>query len=286
MDLPVAVLASRIRLEEKLILAELARRGVPVEVIDTRRALFEVQAPKPRFAGVISREISHTRNVYAARLLEHSGLTVVNSADIVALCGDKLLTTLTLHAAGLPVPRAAVSLSPEHALEHLENFGFPLVSKPVNGSWGHLAARPTDRNSAEIMLEHRSALPSPQHQVVYVQEYIDKPGRDIKAYVMGGEVIGVIYKMSGEWRTNTARGGTTMRCDPDEELTKLLRATADAVGDGILGIDVLESKDGRYLVNEVNHTPEFHGALEVLSVDLVGAYVDFAARKLGIGAAA
>jgi [lysine-biosynthesis-protein LysW]--L-2-aminoadipate ligase len=96
----------------------------------------------------------------------------------------------------------------------------------------------------------------------------------------------VIYKMSDEWRTNTARGGTTMRCDPDEELTKLLRATADAVGDGILGIDVLESKDGRYLVNEVNHTPEFHGALEVLSVDLVGAYVDFASRKLGIGAAA
>jgi len=286
MDLPVAVLASRVRMEEKLILAELARRGVPVEVIDTRRALFEPQAPKPRYAGVISREISHTRNVYAARLLEHAGLTVVNSADVIALCGDKLLTTLALHAAGLPVPRAAVSLSPEHALDHLEDFGFPLVSKPVHGSWGHLAARPTDRNSAEIMLEHRRALPSPQYQVVYVQEYVDKPGRDIKAYVMGGEVVGVIYKMSDEWRTNTARGGTTMRCDPDEELTKLLRATADAVGDGILGIDVLESRDGRYLVNEVNHTPEFHGALEVLSVDLVGAYVDFAVRKLGIGAAA
>lgn len=286
MDLPVAVLASRIRLEEKLLLAELRRRGTQVEVIDTRHALFELDERRPPYAGVITREISHTRNAYATRILEHAGLTVVNGADVIALCGDKLLTTLALRAAGLPVPRAAVSLSPEHALDHLESFGFPSVVKPVNGSWGHLSARPTDRNSAEILLEHRAALPSPQHQVVYVQEYVDKPGRDLKCYVMGGEVVGVIYKISDEWRTNTARGGRVERCEPDEELTKLLRATADAIGDGVLGIDVLEDRDGRYLVNEVNHTPEFHGALEVLSVDLVGAYVDFALDRLGLGGSA
>ncbi|MEU3627962.1 hypothetical protein BS329_36145 [Amycolatopsis coloradensis] len=280
MPTPLAVLASRIRLEEKLILSALEKRGAVVEVIDSRRQPFRLDGRELPYAGALSREISHTRNVYGTRLLEHAGLTVVNSYDIISLCGDKLLTALALQDARLPVPRAMVSLSPEHAVDGLAEFGFPMVIKPVIGSWGRLASRPKDREAAETLMEHRAALASPQYQVVYAQEYIDKPGRDIKAYVMGGEVVGVIYKVSDEWRTNTARTGRAERCDPSDELVKLLVAVADVIGEGVFGIDVLEDRDGRFYVNEVNHTPEFHGAVEVLDTDLVGAYADYVLRRL------
>jgi [lysine-biosynthesis-protein LysW]---L-2-aminoadipate ligase len=278
---PLAVLTSRVRVEERLLFAELDRRRVPYEQLDTRRARFRVDEPALPYGAALSREISHTRNLYAATLFEHAGLRVINSSRIIGLCGDKLFTALALHSAGLPTPRAMVTLTPEAALEYLDDFGYPAVVKPVTGSWGRLGARLRDHESAEAVLEHRSALPSPQYQIAYVQEYIDKPDRDIKAYVFGGEVIGAIYKTSDHWRTNTARGGTPLVCPLTDELVKLLRNTADAIGDGILGIDVLEDRDGRLYVNEVNHTPEFHGAVEVLGVDLVGAYVDFVLSRIG-----
>jgi len=278
---PLAVLTSRVRVEERLLFAELDRRGVAYEQLDTRRAVFRVDQPSLPYGGALSREISHTRNLYATTLLEYSGVPVVNPARIIALCGDKLLTALALQAAGLPTPRAIVTLTPEAAVDALDDFGYPAVCKPVIGSWGRLGARLVNRETAETVLEHRAALPSPQYQIAYVQEFVDKPDRDIKAYVFGGDVVGAIYKTSTNWRTNTARGGRALVCPLTDDLVKLLGATAEAVGDGVLGIDVLEDRDGRMYVNEVNHTPEFHGAVEVLGVDLVGAYVDFVLSRVG-----
>ncbi|MDI6102989.1 lysine biosynthesis protein LysX [Actinoplanes sp. NEAU-A12] len=284
---PLAVLTSRVRLEERLLLAELRRRDVDFVQVDTRRLTLRLNNGEPLelpYRAALSREISHTRNSYAAKLLEHAGVPVVNSARVIDLCGDKLLTTLALREAGLPTIRAMVGLVPEAALAGIDDFGFPAVVKPVTGSWGRLAARLRDHESAESILEHREAFHGPQHQITFVQEYIDKPGRDIKAYVFGGEVIGAIYKVHDHWRTNTARGGRAEVCPLTDDLVKLLRRTAEAVGEGILGVDVIEHRDGTMYVNEVNHTPEFHGAVEVLGVDLVGAYVDYVLARLAVGA--
>lgn len=279
-DGPLAVLSSRVRVEEKLIFAALEARRVAFEPVDTRHLAFRVDRPELPWRGALSREISHTRNFYLTRLLEFAGVPVVNSAHIVGLCGDKLLTTLALRAAGIDTPRALVTLTPEGALDHLEDLGYPVVTKPVIGSWGRLGARLHNREQAEAVFEHRAALPNTQHQIAYVQEYIDKPDRDIKAYVFGGEVVGAIYKTSTHWRTNTARGGRPLVCPLTDDLVKVLTAVAEAVGEGVLGIDVLEDRDGGLYVNEVNHTPEFHGAVEVLEADLVGAYVDYVLSRL------
>jgi [lysine-biosynthesis-protein LysW]--L-2-aminoadipate ligase len=278
-DRPLAVLASRIRLEEKLLLTELERRHVPFEVLDTRRTVFRGGTKLP-YGGAISREISHTRNTYATQLLERGGVRVVNDGRTVSLCGDKLFTTLALEAAGLPVPRWMVTLSPEGALAALDEFGYPAVVKPVIGSWGRLAARLDGPGTAEAVLEHRAALSNPTNRITYVQEYVDKPDRDIKAYVFGGEVVGAIYKVSTEWRTNTKRGGAPQLCPLDDDLVDLLTRASAVAGDGVLGIDVLEHRDGTRYVNEINHTPEFHGAIEVLPVDLVARYVDFVLTRL------
>jgi [lysine-biosynthesis-protein LysW]---L-2-aminoadipate ligase len=280
--LPLAVLTSRVRLEERLLLAELRRRDISFEQVDSRQITFDLLEKHTRlpYRAVLSREISHTRNSYATRLFEHAGLPTLNTSRVINLCGDKLLTTLALREHGVPTPRVLVGLVPETALAALDRFGYPAVVKPLTGSWGRLAARLRDHEQAEAVLEHRAALAGPQHQITYIQEYIDKPGRDIRAWVFGGEVFGAVYKVSAHWRTNTAREGRAEPCPVADDLAKLLRDAAAAIGDGVLGSDVLERRDGSLVVNEVNHTPEFHGAVEVLGTDLVGAYIDYALARL------
>lgn len=276
----LAVIASRIAYEEKRILDELDRRRVPYDVLDPRGAVFRLDDLTAPWSTAVAREVSHHRNLTTARVLEHAGVTVVNSAAAIALCGDKLLTTLALRSAGLPVPRCMVTPTPAAAVDALDGFGYPAVVKPLTGSWGRQVARLADRDAAEAVLELREALPDPQQRITYVQEYVDKPGRDIRGLVFGTEVVGAVYRTSASWRTNTARDARTLPCPLTAELEGLLTATAAAIGPGVYGIDLLEDTDGRLLVNEVNHTPQFRGASEALDVDLPGRYVDYLAQQL------
>jgi [lysine-biosynthesis-protein LysW]--L-2-aminoadipate ligase len=283
------VLASRVRAEEKWLLEALERRGRSFEVIDTRSVAFPLDADRPAYSGALVREISHHRALYAARILEHSGLTVVNGAEPITTCGDKVLTTIALRAAGVPTPRCMVALTPEAAREALDEFGYPAVVKPLIGSWGRLVARLADDAAAEAVLELRAALPGAHQHITYVQEYIDKPGRDIRGLIAGTEVIGAIYRVSTRWRTNVARNTRTLPCPLTDELAELLRSAAAAIGPGVYGIDVLEDRDGALYVNEVNHTPEFRGAAGVLPVDIAERYIDFVLNvvdRTGVGAGA
>ena len=79
--------------------------------------------------------------------------------------------------------------------------------KPAVGSWGRLLSLVSDRYAAEAILEHKEMLGSYHHSIFYVQEYVPKPGRDIRSFVVGDECICAIYRYSDHWITNTARGG-------------------------------------------------------------------------------
>ncbi len=277
----MAVLASRVRMEEKLLFTALERRGVRYEAVDTRSLAVRLDEFRPPYRGALSREISHYRAYYAACLLEHAGVPVVNPARTIRTCGDKLLTTLALRSAGLPTPPAMVALTPAAALSDLPAFGYPSVIKPLTGSWGRLAARVTDGEVAQAVIEHRAALPGAQSQITYVQRYVDKPGRDIRGLVAGDDVLGAIYRTSSHWRTSTAHDSSAVSpCPVGEGLRKLLLATAGTIGPGVYGIDILEDREGALYVNEVNHTPEFHGAIAVLGDQLVDRYLDFALEQL------
>src|SRR5262249_12119982 len=142
----------------------------------------------------LNREIGQVRAAYAARCLATAGVDVVNSADATELCGDKWHTTVALEAAGVPTPRTALGLTPEATLAALDSIGYPALIKPLVGSWGRLVARLSDRASAEAVLEYVAALPGPQSHLGYVQELIDKPDRDIRVIVVGGEVLGAVYR--------------------------------------------------------------------------------------------
>lgn len=253
----LAVLASRVRFEEKLIFAALERRGVPYVHLDTRRMTAGLGADAS-ITTALNREISQSRGYYASLLLEAQGVRTVNRSEVIGVCGDKLRTSLELGRSGLPTPRTAVALTPQAALDAMEEFGFPVVVKPLTGSWGRLAALVRDRTEAETVLEHRAALSSPQQHIIYLQELIEKPDRDIRVLVVGDEVVGATYRYSESWRTNAGRGARSVPCPLNPELTELGLGAAKAVGGGVLGVDLVEGPDGLYVL-EVNHTVEFRG---------------------------
>ncbi len=271
----VGVLCSRVRIEEKWLFQAFEERGVEVERIDDEAIILGLPAQMDGYDGVLIRSLSHSRALYASRVLSACGIPVVNPPEVIATCGDKLLTTLALIQHGVPTPQVRVTFSPEAALSAIEEMGYPVVLKPLNGSWGRLQAKINDRDAAEALLEHKQTLGGYLHSIFYIQEYVQKPGRDIRSFVVGGETIAAIYRNSSHWITNTARGAQATNCPVTPEIDQVSRAAAEAVGGGVVAIDILESPDGRLLVSEVNHTPEFRNSVAPTGVDIPGRIADY-----------
>lgn len=276
----IGMLMSRVRVEEKLLVNTFAERGLDVDLIDDRRIVLDLGDPGPMRAYdvVIERCINHSRALYTLELLNGWGIPTVNSAHVATVCGNKFTTTSALLNHGVPSPRTMLAYTPESALEAIETLGYPAVLKPAVGSWGRLISKVNDREAAEAILEHKTVLGSYHHSVFYIQEYVAKPQRDIRTFVVGGETICGIYRTSEHWITNTARGGHASNCPITPEIDRLSLAAAEAVGGGVVAIDILERPDGELLVNEVNYTMEFRNSIDTTGVDIPGRIVDYVVR--------
>jgi [lysine-biosynthesis-protein LysW]--L-2-aminoadipate ligase len=261
------------RVEEKLLRDALVHRGLEVDIVDDRELSFTLNRPSRRWDVVLERSLSLTRGLALSRTLESWGIPTVNRHAVAAVCGSKLDTSAVLHAAGIPTPATSIAFSREGALRAAEDLGYPVVLKPVTGSWGRLLARINDRDAAEGLFEHKALLGGPEHSIFYLQRHIDKPGRDIRAFVVDDDVICAIYRHSEHWVTNTARGASTRNCPVDDDLRRLCLGAAGAVGGGVLAIDLLEDGD-RLLVSEVNATMEFRNSIDVTGVDIPGRVAD------------
>ena len=275
--LRIGVIYSRVRVEEKWIFGALEKRGLDYDRLDDRGISFDLQNPAAwcAFDAVLERSISYNSGLYALRMLNAFGITTVNTAKVAEICGDKLMTSAALARAGVPQPHSATAFTPEAALEAIEAFGYPVVLKPVVGSWGRLLAKINDRDAAEALLEHKAMLGSVQHSVFYIQEYIKKPGRDIRAIMVGDRVLTAIYRKSDHWITNTARGGEGEICPITPEIESLCLRAAQAVGVGVLAVDLVEHPEKGLLVNEVNHTMEFHTAQPISGVNIADEIVNY-----------
>ncbi|GAB4578996.1 MAG: lysine biosynthesis protein LysX [Anaerolineales bacterium] len=283
--LKIGVLYSRVRVEEKWIFAAMEKRGLDYERLDDRLISFNLENPGSwkTFDAVLERSISYNSGLYALRILNTWGIPTVNTAAVAEACGDKLMTSALLAKADIPQPHNIVAFTPESALEAIEAYGYPVVLKPVVGSWGRLLAKINDRDAAEAILEHKATLGSVQHSVFYIQEYIRKPGRDIRAIVVGDRVLTAIYRKSEHWITNTARGGEGEPCPITPEIEALCLGAASAMacpdtqgrGGGVLAVDLVEHPERGLLVNEINHTMEFHTAQPVSNVDIADEIVHY-----------
>ena len=278
--LKIGVLYSRVRVEEKWIFGAMEKRGIDYDRLDDRAISFDLENPEPwkQYDAVLERSISYNSGLYALRLLNAFGVPTVNTAAVAEVCGDKLMTSAVLARDGVSQPHNVTAFSTEAALDAIETFGYPVVLKPVVGSWGRLLAKINDRDAAEAVLEHKSTLGSVQHSVFYIQEFIEKPGRDIRIIMIGDKVLTGMYRSSEHWITNTARGGSGELCPITPEIEDICLRASKAVGGGLLGVDLVEHPEKGLVVNEINHTMEFHTMQPVSGIDIAGEIVEYVVK--------
>jgi len=290
----VGIIISHVRPEEKLLISAFQARGVEPDIISDREIDLEITAgpeqntpegvPWSSYDVIMERSVSTSRGLYMLAILGSWGLNAINRYETAATCADKFLTTIALTKAGIPQPTARTAFDPDTALQSIEKIKYPAVLKPVTGSWGRLLARVNDVEAAEAVIEHRQTLGDYQHHVYYVQQYVNKPGRDIRAFVVGDRTICAIYRDSAHWITNTARGGKASNCPVTPELDALCVKAAKAVGGGIVAIDVFEDPERGFSVNEINHTMEFRNSSAPTGVDIAAEVVNYALSTAGVTA--
>jgi [lysine-biosynthesis-protein LysW]--L-2-aminoadipate ligase len=271
----VGFLHSILRVEEKMLIDEFRTRpGVELEKIDDRERFFDLHKNDFRFDVVIERCINHSRAVHALKIFNDFGIPTVNTYEVAEVCGSKFLTTQALIKTHVPTPKCYMAFTPESALAAMDELGYPCVIKPNTGSWGRLISKINDRDAAEAILEHKQILGSYHHSIFYIQEYVEKHGRDIRSFVVGDRCIAAIYRYSPHWITNTARGAKTDNCPITDELHDLSVRAAKAVGGGVVAIDLFETPAG-LSVNEVNYTMEFRNSITVTGVNIPAKVVDY-----------
>jgi len=178
----------------------------------------------------------------------------------------------------VPTPKTYFTFSSEAAVETLEKDGYPLVIKPIIGSWGRGVVPLRDRETADAIIEVRELNDGPLDRIYYLQEVISRPPRDIRAISVGDQLIAAMYRTStgGGFKTNIALGAEPIACDITKELEDICMKASKAVGGGILGIDVMEDEKRGFVVHEVNNTVEFKGLSKVSKKNIPKEMIDYA----------
>lgn len=279
----VCVIYDKIRFEEKALYDKAKKKGLRAHIIDAKTITIDTESKRKALQlgdVILQRSISHFRGLYLTACLEFLGFLVINKFKVGETCGNKLITSLTLAKYQVPTPKTHFAFSAESAIEVISKIGFPLVLKPIVGSWGRGVFPLRDEEVANMIVEMREGDDSPLARIYYVQEMIKRPPRDLRCIVVGDKVIAAIYRYSAEneWRTNVARGGKAEVAPITNELEDIALKAAKAVGGGIVGIDLMEDEKRGLLVHEVNSTVEFKGASNVSDADIAGAIIDYALK--------
>lgn len=280
--LRLGVLVSYLRQEEKLILAAARARGMIVTPIFDRNLTLNLSAPTAAESGIdvdvlLDRSVVHSRAGYTLWAMNRWGIPTLNSAAAVTICDDKARASMVLEAAGIPSPKTFVAFSVESALEACEQLGYPAVLKPVAGSWGRLISKVNGPEQARSIIQQKSEHGSYHHEIFYIQEYVEKPGRDIRAYVVGGEIVAASYRTSEHWITNAARGAVSVPCPVTPEIEELALRACEVVGARLAGVDLIETDEGLKVI-EINTGGEFKGLMTTTDRDIAGEIVEEAAR--------
>jgi len=276
----ICILFDKLRFEEKKLYSKIKEKGIDATLVDGKSLIFDTESSKrdPTFGDIVlQRVISYYRGLHLTYCLEHIGLPIVNSFSISEICGNKLITSMILKKNHVPTPKTTFAFSAESARECMKKLGYPLVVKPLIGSWGRGIYQIKDQSMADMLLETRQDNDNSFSRIYYLQELIDRPSRDIRCIVVGNEIVASVYRYSSEneWRTNVAVGGRTEEAILSPELKEVVLKASKAIGNGILGVDLMEDKVRGYLVHEVNNTVEFRGASAVCKSDIAGAMTDY-----------
>jgi RimK family alpha-L-glutamate ligase len=218
---------------------------------------------------------------YRISLLEHfedTGIYVMNPAYAFRRAKDKYATLTALNKAGIRVPKTFVGENLEAAMKFVEEVG-DVIIKPLIGARGMGAIRAEQKELTYRALKFIHQL----GQVLYVQELVKKPNRDIRAFVIGGQVVGAMYRyipegVEGEWRTNIHGGGQAEVTSLSPEYQECAIKTADILRLDYTGVDIIESPDGPCVI-EANAAPSWNALSRVTGIDVAALIVDRLAKQ-------
>tara|TARA_B100001123_G_scaffold48912_1_gene49872 strand:+ start:61 stop:915 length:855 start_codon:yes stop_codon:yes gene_type:complete len=280
----ICIVFDRLRTEEKLLQKKAEELGYETSMIDAKITSFDTDSKPENYDFgdvVLERCVSYYRGLHFTACLEFLDIPVINKFDVANTCGNKMITSMLLKKNNIPTPKTYFSFSAETALENFENIGYPLVIKPIIGSWGRSVMPIKDKDTAEAIIENRQVTDGPQDRIYYLQEMIDRPPRDIRVITVGDQAVSAMYrKSSGGFKTNIALGADPELCEITKEIEDLCEKTSKAVGGGILGIDLMEDKERGLVVHEVNNTVEFKGLVKVSEKNIPKEMIDYAIRNI------
>jgi len=263
------------RIEEKRILKALDDAGIKVIPVNVTREPLALEGIEEHIPLI--RAVSMFKSLYTAAALEANKLKPINSSYTIMYSGDKVLTYSVLAASNIPIPKTLISINGESTLKAYLQIGFPVVDKPPIGSWGRLVSLIRDIHEANLVIEHRNMMSSPQMKTHIVQEYVNMPeNRDIRCFVIGDQCLGCIYRIpqKGEWRSNVALGAQVKSLENPSEACELALKAAKALKGEIVSIDLFEKNDG-LVVNEVNGVPEFKGFMKATGIDIAKKIAEY-----------
>ena len=280
----ICIVFDRLRTEEKLLQKNAEELGYETSMVDAKITSFDTDSKPENFEFgdvVLERCVSYYRGLHFTACLEFMEIPVINKFDVANTCGNKMITSMLLKKNNIPTPKTYFSFSAETALDNFEKVGYPLVIKPIIGSWGRSVMPIKDKDTAEAVIENRQVTDGPQDRIYYLQEMIDRPPRDIRVITVGDQAISAMYrKSSGGFKTNIALGADPELCEITKEMEDLCEKTSKAVGGGILGIDLMEDKEKGLVVHEVNNTVEFKGLVKVSKKNIPKEMIDYAIRNI------
>lgn len=283
----IGIIINRVTFEARELIntAKKSFPGMNVEFYKNADLKFHLDDPDSTPSNVdvyLQRSLSYSRALYSSFLLENFGYKVITSYDCLNKTGNKLITSQLLENAKIPVPRTAIAFTKEMALEVIHDIGYPVILKPIIGSWGRLVAMLDNDHAAVAVLEDREVLGNFYQKIFYIQEYVNKPSRtvkqflngsvvsrDIRAFVIGDQVISAMqrYEIPNDWRSNVTLGGKAEAVKITPELEELSLKAAKAVNGEIVGVDLMESEKGLVVV-EINGTPQFQGIMKSTGINI------------------
>ena len=276
----VCIVFDRLRAEEKMLKKEASELGHEALMLDAKITQVNTDSKREDFDlgdVVLERCVSYFRGLHFTASLEFMDIPVLNKFEVANICGNKMFMTLLLKKNNIPTPKTYFSFSSESAAENLEKVGFPLVIKPVIGSWGRGVMPLKDKDTMEAVFEIRDITDSPHDRIYYLQELIKRPPRDIRVITVGDEPIAAMYrKSSGGFKTNIALGADPELCEITKEMEDMAVKASKAMGGGILGIDMMEDDERGLVVHEVNNTVEFKGLARVAQRNIPKEMIEFA----------
>ena len=280
----ICIVFDRLRTEEKLLQKEAENLGYETSMIDAKITSFNTDSKREDFEFgdlVLERCISYYRGLHFTACLEFMNIPVINKFDVANTCGNKMITSMLLKKNNIPTPKTYFSFSAETALDNFDKIGYPLVIKPIIGSWGRSVMPVKDKDTAEAVIENRQVTDGPQDRIYYLQEMINRPPRDIRVITVDDQAISAMYrKSSGGFKTNIALGADPELCEITKEIEDLCEKASKAVGGGILGIDLMEDKEKGLVVHEVNNTVEFKGLVKVSEKNIPKEMIDYAIHNI------